>query len=50
MIGTLVWLGSLTLVGETVTNAVAGFIIALTLFWLIYQELAFRGIFGPNAD
>lgn len=50
MIGTLMWLGSFIMVGETVSNAVAGFIIVLTLFWLIYQELAFRGIFGPNAD
>lgn len=49
-IGTLLWLGSFTLVGETVSNTVAGFVIALTLLWLIYQELAFRGIVESNAE
>lgn len=46
----LVWLGSFVLVGEEVSNAIAGLFIALTLFWLIFRELASRGLAGPNAE
>ena len=42
--GAVLWLLSYAVFGQTVSNAFAGVFIALTLFWLGYRELAFRGI------
>ena len=49
-IGALLWLSSFALVGEELSNTVAGLFISMTLFWFIFRELAYYGLTGSNAE
>ena len=47
--GACLWVSTTVLAGSAAANAVGGLFIALTLFWLGWRELVFRGLVGPGA-
>lgn len=49
-VGAVSWITTYLLIGETISNAISGLVIAATLFWFVWKELSFRGIFESEQN